>query len=212
VDSEPNLGQLPHIWERESPQRQPQSLDTVDQLEMAEDGQEDLHRRLYGPLANSFKCHSHSLIKKTIRIENFGSQCRLISYYRPVDVLQGRLKGPSMDEGKVEMMHMLHLERSLVPLGNLSMCHQVGENSGRSSIYPWDISTSTLIDSQPYQHTSNELDYDHCNVQQYALPFSGVVDMEFIPGPIMVSETRQWGLDLDSLWPVMEDLEGRGVL
>jgi hypothetical protein len=174
------LGDFLIYGEQESTSRRPQTLHMVDQPGESEDGREDLERRLYGSLANSFNCHSHSLIKKTISINDFGRPCRLISYYRPVDVLQGQLKSPSVDQANEDIMHMLHLEGSLVPREDSTLSYQAGEHSVRSSIYPWDIWTSTLINSRPYHHASNELDHDHCNVQQNALPYSGVLHMEAI--------------------------------
>jgi hypothetical protein len=92
------LGDFLIYGERESSLRQLQTLDTVDKLGMAEDGREDLHRRLYGSLANSFNSHPNSLMKKTISIKDFGTPWHLVSYYRPVDVLHGRLTSPSMDQ------------------------------------------------------------------------------------------------------------------
>lgn len=63
--------------------------------------------RLYGSLRRSFNIKSNGLIRKSISIkEDVNPRTprlsvpiwHLVSYYRPVDVVQGRLRTPSMDE------------------------------------------------------------------------------------------------------------------
>lgn len=202
------LGDFLIYGEQESTSRQPQTLQMVDQQGVSEDGQEDLERRLYGSLARSFNCHSHSLIKKTISVKDFSRPCRLISYYRPVNVLEGRLQSPSMDQANHDMMHIRHFEGSLMPRNELSLSHQAGENSRLLDIWPGDIWTPTLMDVGQYYHNSNELDHDHCIVQQNALRYSEVMDTEVIPGPMTVNESYQQCLNLEPFWLVMGDFEG----
>lgn len=70
---------------------------TVNEPLLAEGGAE-WRQRLDAPLARSFDSPPEGLVKKTISIRDAGTIWHLVSYYRPIDVLQGRLPTPSMNQ------------------------------------------------------------------------------------------------------------------
>jgi hypothetical protein len=82
---------------------------------LIDEGMKGRHDQLYGPLAKSFNFHPEDLVKKTICLKHLDRTWHVVSYYRPVDVLQGRLKSPSMDLVNQDMVHMLPREGSLMP-------------------------------------------------------------------------------------------------
>ena len=93
-----------------------------------EDGREGWHQRLYGPLMRSFNINAESPVKKAINIKDIddsGATWHLVSYYRPVDILQGRLQTPSMNHGFV--LPLCHGQRhSFRAYGTLSHAHHAG--------------------------------------------------------------------------------------
>lgn len=63
-------------------------------------GLEDQHQRLYGPLARFSHFDHLSLVKKATTVkssDDSGTFWHLMSYYRPIDVLEGRLQTPKMN-------------------------------------------------------------------------------------------------------------------
>jgi hypothetical protein len=105
--------------------------------------------RLYGNLRRSFDIKPDGLIKKAISIEDFGESglsYHMVSYYRPVDVLQGRLRTPSMDESFAS--HVDTVPNPIPFPRPLSFDdQQVLSNCGLPPLYPYpqpDSSTPTV--------------------------------------------------------------------
>jgi hypothetical protein len=95
------LGEFLIYGERSASPHQPHTTETRNKALLAEDGLEDSHQLLYGPLAKSFHLKPEELVKKTIKVkdnERSGATWHLVSYYRPVDVFQGRLHTPSINQ------------------------------------------------------------------------------------------------------------------
>jgi hypothetical protein len=85
-----------------------------------------------------------------------------------------------------DVFHMWHPEGSPPTHGEPFQSDHAGKSRIWPMMRPWNIWTSTLIDSQPYHQRLNELEHDHCTVQQNPVPYSGVLDMEVMPGPTMI--------------------------
>ena len=182
--------------------RQPRTAQTDVQTVVNDEGMKGRQDQLYGPLAKSFNIRPEDLVKKTIRFPYLERTWHVVSYYRPVDVLQNGLKRPFMDQDNQGHCANVALRREFMPHLYLSLNHQAEENR-TPSMWPLDIRTPTLMDVEQFYHKSNELDHDHCNAQQDSLPSPGVWDLEVMPDSTMASETRQQGLNLESSWLVV---------
>lgn len=172
--------------------RQSRVAQTDDQTVVNDEGMKGRHDQLYGPLAKSFNTCPEDLVKKTIRFPYLERTWHVVSYYRPVDVLQNGLKRPFMDQDNQGHCANAALRRGFMPHHDICLNHQAEENR-TSSIWPWDIWTPTLMDVEQYYHTSNELDHDHCNVQQNWFPYPGVWNMEVMPESTRVSTYNPHG-------------------
>ncbi|KAK5042886.1 hypothetical protein LTR84_012405 [Exophiala bonariae] len=196
--------------------RQSRIIKTGNQSVLVNEGLEGRYDQLYGPLAKSFNTHPEDLVKKTIRLKYLNHTWHVVSYYRPVEVLEDRLKRPFIDQDNQEnqdIVQMLHVDGSHLPLGDLSLSYRTGEHSGPSRLCPWNTGASALTENGADCAACTGLEPDHCNVQQNLLPDPGVWDMEVMPDSIMANETHQQGLNLESSWPVVpRDFEGRREL
>jgi hypothetical protein len=170
-----------------------------DQSVLIDEDMKGQHDQLYGPLFKSFNIRSQDLVKKTIRFPYLQRTWHVVSYYRPVEVLEDCLKRPFMDQDNQDTVQMLHVDSSQLPLGCLSWSYRTGENSVPSGLCPGNTGASAWTDVRPY--------HPAWNVQQNSLPYPGVWDMEIMPESKMASETHQHGLNLEPLWPAMEDSE-----
>lgn len=146
-----------------------------------EPGMENWHQRLYGPLAKSFDSTPESLVKKTINVRDShdaGAKWHLVSYYRPIDVLQGRLKSPSMDQN---LAPLWHIEGNSMSRGNLPQSYEAGDSSIWPIMCSWNTWESAILHCRPCHHTFNELGYNHCDVHQMSLSYPGCVHTDAIP-------------------------------
>jgi len=124
---------------------------------------EELHTRLYGSLQRSFDIKTEGLIKKTISIKDCGESgpiYHLVSYYRPVDVLQGVLRTPSMDESFAPQQW--HHCKASIPRTISSDDQQVLSNSALPPLRPYpqpDSSTPTVF-RQYFDNQSRALQWE----------------------------------------------------
>jgi hypothetical protein len=88
------LGDFLVYAELESTQMQSPRAEDGDRPRPGQTGEENWHRRLCGSLARSVKVTPQTLIKKTFSIKGSSATWRLVSYYRLIDVIEGRLPAP----------------------------------------------------------------------------------------------------------------------
>ncbi|KAK5310388.1 uncharacterized protein PV06_11182 [Exophiala oligosperma] len=127
--------------ERSASPNQSHTTETDKAPLLVKDGSEDGHQRLSGPLTISSHFDPKSLVKKTITVKSndgSGAIWHLVSYYRPVDVLQGRLQTPKMNQDFI--LQPRHLPRNPIPYGNSYNGHQAGGSSLSPTAHLWDSS------------------------------------------------------------------------
>ncbi len=126
------LGEFLIYGERSAAQNQLYTTETDQTRQLVKNGSDDGHQRLYGPLAKFLHFDAKSLVKKTITVkssDDSGAIWHLVSYYRPVDVLQGRLQTPKMNQNIV--LQLWHLPSNPIPFGNLYNARRTGEAAYR---------------------------------------------------------------------------------
>ncbi|KAK5289417.1 Global transcription regulator sge1, partial [Exophiala xenobiotica] len=164
------LGEFLIYGERSAAQNQSPTTET-DQLRLlVNDGSDDGHRQLYGPLVKLLHFDPESLVKKTVTVkssDDSGTVWHLVSYYRPVDVLQGRLQTPTMNQDFI--LQPWHLPRNPMPYGNSYHGHQAGESSLSPTAHLWASSHH----AQPDWPMLKESDRYHIDSHQD--PFSELV-------------------------------------
>ncbi|KIW36341.1 hypothetical protein, variant [Exophiala oligosperma] len=109
------------------------------------------------------------------------AQFGLASYYRPVDVLQGRLQTPKMKQDFV--LQPWHLPRNPIPYGNSYHGHQAGESSLSRTAHLWDSPHYTQPDWAMVKKS------DRYHIDSHQDPFSELVifdnaAMPSIDGPL----------------------------
>ncbi|OQV11227.1 hypothetical protein CLAIMM_15090, partial [Cladophialophora immunda] len=95
------LGEFLIYGEPSASPHQSQRMDKESSPPLVEGPSEDRHRQVYGPLAKSFHFKPEELVKKTIKVKDTGhsgATWHLVSYYRPMEVLNGQLQTPSMNQ------------------------------------------------------------------------------------------------------------------
>nr|KAK5432315.1 Global transcription regulator sge1 [Exophiala xenobiotica] len=164
------LGEFLIYGERSAAQNQSLTTKTDKAPLLVKDGSEDGHQRLYGPLAQLLHFDPESLVKKTVTVkssDDSGTVWHLVSYYRPVDVLQGRLQTPTMNQDF--MLQPWRPPRNPTPYGNSYNGPQAGESSLSPTAHLWDSSHYT----QPDWPIVKESDRYHIDSHQD--PFSELV-------------------------------------
>ncbi|KAK5283325.1 Global transcription regulator sge1, partial [Exophiala xenobiotica] len=122
------LGEFLIYGERSAAQIQSHTTETDKLPLLVNGGLVDGHQRLYGPLAKLLHFHPESLVKKTVTVKSSddpGTIWHLVSYYWPVDVLQGRLQTPIMNQDF--MLQPWRPPRNPTAYGNSYNGHQVGK-------------------------------------------------------------------------------------
>jgi hypothetical protein len=140
---------------------------TNNQPRLEDDGPAKQHHWLFGALARSFNIQPHNLVKKTISIKDLdgsGATWHLISYLRPVDVLEGRLQAPSMSPGSGLLRG--YLPRYSVHDDNASEDQQVGEYSAFAMMPLQDNSQSAEHHERLIWPTLEDPEYDQANADQ----------------------------------------------
>ncbi|KIW94174.1 uncharacterized protein Z519_05490 [Cladophialophora bantiana CBS 173.52] len=113
-------------------------------LSMAsEDNDDSKDQWLYRLLARSFNTQSNNLVKKTISIKDVdgsGVTWHLISYFRPADVLEGRLQTSSTSCSFV--LPGWSSPRYSIQYGSASVGQKIGECRALPTVPLWDESQS----------------------------------------------------------------------
>lgn len=175
------LGGFLIYGERSATQNQLHTTETDKPPLLVRVGLDDGHQRLYGPLAKLSHFDPESLVKKTISVpsnDNSGAIWHLVSYYRPVDVLQGRLQTPTMNQDFI--LQPRHLPRNSIPYRNSYDGHRAGESSISPTIRLWDSSHH----AQPDWPMLKESDRYHTNADRDPFSEAGIFDNGAMPWSI----------------------------
>ena len=127
--------------ERSASPHQSHTGNTEKQSWLEYERSKEWYQRLYGPLAKSFNIQPDVLVKKTIRVQDLddsGAVWHLISYFRPVDVLAGRLQAPGIYQDYATRHQ--HLPTNFVPFSNPASERHIGVYGTLPLIPSWDNS------------------------------------------------------------------------
>ncbi|KAK5263240.1 Global transcription regulator sge1 [Exophiala xenobiotica] len=175
------FGEFLIYGERSAAQNQSHITETDKLPLLVKDGLDDGHQRLCGPLAKFSYFDPESLVKKTITVasnDHSGAIWHLVSYYRPVDVLQGRLQTPTMNQDLI--LQPCHLPRNSIPYGNSYDGHRAGESSISPTRHLWASSHH----AQPDWPMLKESDRYHTNADRDPFSESGIFDNGAMPWSI----------------------------
>jgi hypothetical protein len=119
-----------------------------------------------GRYQKSFHVRHESLVKKTIKVKSSddpGATWRIVSYYRPADVLQGRLLIPMANQDFA--LQLWHVQKTSISYRKSSNSHLAGE-----SIWPakllWDINLSAgRRDHLSWDILSNDSGHYHAGLR-----------------------------------------------
>jgi hypothetical protein len=118
----------------------------------------------------SFHFGPENLVKKTINIKDTDHFWHLVSYYRPIDVLQGLLQIPSLNQEFI--LQSWHRPGNSKPDENLSDDYRVGQSSVPPMMRLWDRSQYSNRHVQPTGPKSTGSAHFHIDALQD--PFSGL--------------------------------------
>ncbi|KAK5332772.1 Global transcription regulator sge1 [Exophiala xenobiotica] len=174
------LGEFLIYGERSAAQNQSHNTETDKPSLPVKGGLDAGHQRLYGPLVNFRHIEPESLIKKTITVksnDDSGAIWHLVSYYRPVDVLQGRLQTPKMNQDFI--LQPGHPPSDPLPYGDSYDGQRAGESSSSPTTHLWNRfhhaqpDWAVLKESGCYQIDSRQDPYSELvNFDNAAIPRS----------------------------------------
>ncbi|KAK4934897.1 Global transcription regulator sge1 [Elasticomyces elasticus] len=144
---------------------------------LVQHGAEDQHQRLFGPLAKSWHFDLESLFKKAITVkssDDSGTIWHLVSYYRPIDVLRGRLQTPKLNQDCI--LQPWHLPRNAIPYVDSYNGHRAGENGMSPRLRVCDSPQPTIHHVQPSWPMMKESERGNANFHQDAISEVGISD------------------------------------
>ena len=161
------LGEFLIYGQRSASPHQSHTVEIENQPPLTKHDLEGWYQPLYGPLAKSFHVKPDELVKKTIKVkdtEHFGATWHLVSYYRPMDVLQGQLQTPSIYQRSG--LQLSAPSRDSIPDRNPSDGDRAAESSMWSTMRLWDSSLSSDHDAQQAWPILDDAGLYEANVHQ----------------------------------------------